>query len=436
MQNIWNKLGLTRKDWIAWSLYDWGQSAFTTTVMVGFLPIYFAEIAGVNLPEHLRTAYWGYISAVGLVLVALISPALGVLADMRASNKKMLAIFAFTGSAFSIALCLMQTGQWKLTSTIFLVAFVCYAASLVMYDSLLMQIATVEEADTVSSAGYAIGYLGGGVLFVINVIMASKPQWFGLADEWAAMRWSFVTVGIWWAAFTIPLLLYVHERPMPIGAVKPPLTFSLIKTVYVRIVHTFQDIRRYRQLFIFLCAYWLYSDGIGTIFRMSTVFGKEVGLANSTLMMAFIAVQFIGVPSTFFFGWLASKIGAKQSLYITLVVYCFVTILGYFMTEAWHFWALSILVGLVQGGSQALSRSLYTRLVPPAKASEFFGFYSLSERFAGVLGPLLFAIISQMTGHSRNSILFLIAFFIIGIWLLRKVDFEAGRAAALADPSS
>ena len=411
-------------------MFDWAESAFTTTIMAAILPVYYASVSASSLPENMRTVYWAYTSAIGLGISALISPAFGVLLDLSPNKKRIL--FSSTVVACIATACLAMTGpgDYILTSVIYLIAFLAFAFGHVAYNGLLMQLASGDDADMLSSAGFALGYLGGGILFLVNIIMIAKWEAIGFASKLSATHWCFISVAIWVVIFTLPLMLWVKEKPLPPGSVAAKFDLRTIWEVYRQLYDTFREIQKFRDLFIFLCAYWLYSDGIGTIFRMATAFGSEVGVDDSSMMLALLAVQFVGFPATFAFGFLAKKIGAKNSLIVTLVTYSAITILGYFMKTTKDFWMLALLVGLVQGGSQALSRSLFTRLVPKDKANEFFGFYLLSERFAGVLGPLLFGVVSQLSGASRNSILFLIAFFVIGIFLLQKVDFIRGQRVA------
>lgn len=420
-------LGLERREQRAWALYDWAKSAFETTIMAAILPIYFQKVAAADLPDALRTAYWGYTSAVALALVAVISPLLGAIADTLGATKRFLGLFMVMAAGTSSALVLVGQGEWRLAIGLYLVASIGYACSNVFYDALLPAVARPDELDRVSTSGYALGYAGGGLLLLVNLLWVQKPEWFGLADAGVGTRLSFVSVGIWWIVFALPLFKHVKEPPTYRyhGEVGSALRISCN-----RLIATFREIRRYKQVAIFLLGYWFYSDGIGTIIKMATIYGAEIGIGTPHLIGAMVLVQFLGVPATFAFGALADRISARVALQLSLGVYTGICVLGYFMTDAWHFWALAVLVALVQGGSQALSRSLYATIIPPSKNSEFFAFISVSSRFAGILGPLLFGIVAQLAGGSRLSILFLIAFFVIGMVMLQIVDLAEGRRVA------
>ncbi len=428
-------LGLHRRELRAWALYDWANSAFATTVMAAVLPIFYADVAAAPLPEHLRTAYWGYTTAAALLLTALLAPVLGAVADQRGAKKRFLAFFAGMGIAATALLGAAGEGTWLYVSLVFVAANVGFAAANVFYDALLPHIARPSELHRVSTAGFALGYVGGGLLLALNLLWILKPGWFGLPDARTAARLAFGSVALWWALFSIPLFRGVPEparpptrRPGPGGA----FPTGVLREGFGRLAKTFREVRRYRQAFLFLIAFWLYSDGIGTIIKMAAIYGREIGIGPTDLLGALLLVQFVGIPCTFAFGALADRLGAKGGLYVALGVYTAIAVLGFFMTEGWHFWALAGAVGTVQGGAQALSRSLYASLIPPEKSAEFFAFYSVSGKFAGVVGPALFGAISQLAGGSRLSILSLIVFFALGWLLVSRVDLEEGRRAALA----
>jgi UMF1 family MFS transporter len=300
----------------------------------------------------------------------------------------------------------------------------------IFYDSLLPHVARPDEIDRVSADGYAYGYLGGGILLAINVSMILKPNFFGIPDaEWAS-RISFLSVAIWWAFFSIPIFKNVSE---PYAITSKDESPNAILAGYQRLKETFRDIRRFRELVKFLIAFWLYNDGIGTIIIMAVIFGAEVGIGRTHLIGAILMVQFLGVPFTFLFGRLPKRIGAKTSILLALGVYTIIAFLGYFMTKPLHFWLLAFLVSMVQGGTQALSRSMYGSMSPPSKSGEFFGFYNVSSKFAGIVGPLLFGIVGQLTGTSRISILAIVIFFFVGGLILATVDHSQGIKAALSE---
>lgn len=319
--------------------------------------------------------------------------------------------------------------MWLYVSLVFIGANVGFAAANVFYDSLLPHIARPSELNRVSTAGFALGYVGGGLLLALHLVGIAQPGWFGLPDALAATRLAFLSVALWWALFSIPLFRGVPE---PLRGADPgePLGTNPLREGFGRLRETFRELRRYRQAFLFLVAFWLYSDGIGTIIKMATIYGREVGIGATDLIGALLLVQFVGIPCTFAFGALADRLGTKGGLYVALGVYTAISGLGFFMTEAWHFWVLAGAVGTVQGGAQALSRSLYASLIPRSRSSEFFAFYGVSGKFAGIVGPALFGAISQLTGGSRLSILSLILFFGAGWLLVSRVDLEEGRRAA------
>lgn len=413
----------------AWTFYDWANSAFATTIMAAVLPVYYASVAGKYLEGNLATVYWAYTSSISLLIAALLSPVLGALADFAGIKKRLLTIFMLLGVTGTALLYFVRTGDWLMASLFFILGDIGFAGSMVFYDALLPHVAKAEDLDKVSSRGYAIGYLGGGLLLAINLgmIMLAPAELTELMT-----RLTFITVAAWWFIFSIPILRFISEPPRRISsgeAGKNPIAVS-----FTRLGHTFREITRFRNLFIFLVAFWFYNDGIGTIIKMATIYGAEIGIGQTTLIGTLLLVQFIGIPFAFLFGWLAGKIGTKKSIYISLLVYTFIAIGGYFMSQEWHFWALGVAVATVQGGSQALSRSLFARMMPPSKSAEFFGFFSVSEKFAGIAGPFVFGVVGQLMGHSRLSIVSLVIFFIIGAVLLTRVDEKQGiEVAALEE---
>lgn len=423
-------LGLDRKELWAWALYDWANSAFATTVMVAVMPIFFANVAAANLEPNMRTAAWGYTSGVSMFLIAFLGPILGVVADRYRAKKKFLGAFTGLGVFATAALYGVQTGDWVFAVVCYTLGHIGFQAANIFYESLLPHIASDKEIHRVSTAGYAIGYIGGGVLLAINLVWIMKPEMFGFADKTMATRYSFVSVAIWWAVFSLPLMRWVPEPPASEhqrdrqGFVKSlAATFSELK-------RTFRNVKQYRNAFLFLLAFWAFSDGIGTIMKMATIYGLEVGLQQNDLIAAILMVQFVGIPATFLIGALTDKIGPKVGLYFTLAVYTGITFVAYFMTTSREFWILAGGVALVQGGSQALSRSIYAVMIPRKHSAEFFGFYGFSSKLAGVVGPMVMGLISQMTGNSRSGILVVFVLFVIGIGLLTQVNVAEGMKQA------
>jgi UMF1 family MFS transporter len=356
---------------------------------------------------------------------------LGAIADYSGAKKKFLFAFAAIGIVFTCLLALVGKGDWQLASFFFIFGYIGFSGSIIFYESLLPHICGPEDIDQVSSKGFSIGYLGGGLLLALNLAWILRPRMFGMADTEVATRFSFLSAGIWWAVFSIPLFRHAPEPVATriIGQVNP------VHAALERLSRTFHNIRQYKELTRFLLAFWLYSDGIGTVIKMATVYGAEIGIGRNALIGALLLVQFVGAPCTMAFARLAKPLGVKRALFLALGIYCIVSVGGYFMTRAWHFWLLAVIVATAQGGAQALSRSLFARMVPKARSAEFFAFYSVSSKFAGIVGPFLFAVIGQITGTSRLSIVSLLVFFIGGAYLLSRVNVEAGMRAASEDMS-
>ena len=423
------KAGLVTPEQRAWAWYDWANSAYFTTIVTAVFPSFFATYAASGIEPAQATARFGVITTVSVALIAILSPILGAIADFTGIRKRLLAIFMLIGVSSAAALVLVNQGDWLLASILFVIGNLGVSGSTVFYDSLLPHVARPEETDRVSSAGYAIGYFGGGLLLLINLAWILSPSTFGFADTASATKASFVSVAVWWLVFSIPLMRTVPEPPVQLEAGEQRGT-SVLNAAFGRLGRTFREIRKYRHAFILFIAMLLYQDGIQTIIRMASVFGAEIGIDINAQIAAFVMVQWLGIPFSFLFGGLGARIGTKRALFIALAVYTVTAIMGYFMRTVTHFFILAGLVATVQGGSQALSRALFARLIPARKASEFFGFYAVSERFATVLGPLVFTLSVTMTGSSRIAILFIITFFVAGAALLSMVNEEEGMRAA------
>ncbi len=425
---------LHKKAISAWTMYDWGNSAFATTIMAAVLPVYYSSVAAGNLAPNIATAYWGFTTSIAALIAAIISPILGAVADFRGSKKRFLTIFMLIGVTATALLYLVQTGDWLLASIFFVFGNIGFAGSLVYYDALLPHIARPEEIDQVSSRGYAMGYIGGGILLAFNLFMIMfVPTLVPSLDTGLMTRLTFVTVAVWWLIFTLPILLRVKEPPRRIEAHE--VGFSPLKASFTRLYRTFKELRKYRELSLGLLAFWVYSNGIGTIITMATIYGAELGFSQTTLIGTLLMVQFLAAPFAFLFGWLSKRLGTKKSIYLSLGIYSLIAIAGYFLYQEWQFWALGAAVATVQGGSQALSRSLIGKMIPKSKSAEFYGFFSVFEKFASILGPLLFGIVSTIMGESRLSIVSLILFFAIGIFILSKVNVEKGIAVAQEEES-
>ena len=417
----------------AWTMYDWANSAFATTIMAAVFPIFYATLGAVGETGAIMTSRWGFTTAIAALIAAVISPLLGALADFSGSKKKFLTIFMLLG-VISTALLFLpnQPGSWLIASFIFIFANIGFAGSLVYYDALLPHVARADEIDQVSSRGYMMGYFGGGVLLAVNLVMIMVlPSIFPVLGTGLMTRLSFVTVAIWWFVFSLPLLTRVKEPPRKIEVAEKGM--RPIQASVTRLINTFKDLKKYRDLSMGLLAFWIYANGIGTIITMATIYGKELQFSDITLIGTLLMVQILAAPFAFLFGWLAKKIGTKKAIYLSLTIYSLIAIAGYFMYHEWQFWVLGAAVATVQGGSQALSRSMIGRMMPKSKSAEFYGFFSVFEKFASILGPAIFAVISRLMNESRLSIASLIVFFLVGIFVLTKVNMQRGEQTALAE---
>jgi UMF1 family MFS transporter len=431
MKSLLARLGLDRRELRAWAMYDWANSAFQSTVITAVFPPFFSDYAAAGLPAAVATARFAWATTIAVTIVAVIGPILGAVADYHASKKKLLAVSMSVGVVATLLMATIDRGGWVYAAAVFMAANVGIAASFVFYDSLLPHIAAPDVIDRVSTGAYAVGYLGGGVLLIVNLAWILKPALFGLPDTVAAIKLSFVSVAVWWAVFSIPLFRHVPEPPATIdvtAAGRRPSVWAAFRQA----AHTFHELRGYREAFLMLVAFLLYNDGIQTMIRMAAIYGAEIGIDRNAQIAAFVMVQFVGVPFAFLFGGLAGRIGAKVAIYLALSVYVGISVLAFFMTSAWQFFVLAFLVGTVQGGSQALSRSLFARMIPKDKSSEYFGFFSVFEKFAGIAGPALFAASVTIFGSSRAALLSVILFFIAGALVLTRVDVAAGEANARA----
>jgi UMF1 family MFS transporter len=409
-------------------MYDWANSAFATTIMASVLPAYYSRVAAGNLEPATASSYWGYTNTIAMLTVALLSPVLGAIADYKQAKIKLLAAFGVVGIVATAMLFSIQRGDWLSASLYYIFGRIGFSSTIVFYDSLLPHISDRTNIDRVSTLGYALGYLGGGLLLALNLAMIVSPHTFFIPDSLLATRWCFITVALWWALFSLPLLINVKE---PIGRTLDQIEkINVLRAGFKRIHSTFNQIRQFRQAFRLLIAYWLYNDGIGTIIVMAVIFGSEVGIGDKDLLGAVLLVQFVGIPFTFLFGRLAERISAKKAIYVGLLVYTGISILGLFMRHPIHFWILAVLISMVQGGTQALSRSLFGLMVPKNRSAEFFGFYDVSEKFSGIIGPALFGLVAQLTGSSRLSILALVIFFVGGLFVLKDVDLAQGMKVA------
>lgn len=413
-------------------MYDWANSAFHSTIITAVFPAFFSDYAAAGLAPVEATARFAWTTTIAVTIVAIVSPVLGALADYRPYKKRLLGTFMAISLIAVVLMVAIQQGAWLFAAVLFLVANVGERVSWVFYDSLLPHVAGPDEMDRVSTAGFAIGYFGGGILLLLNLAWILSPGTFGLPDTVAAIKLSFVSVAVWWLLFSLPLFRRVAE-PRVVLARQETGRESPLRAALIRVWVAFRELRgHHRNAFLMLLAFLLYNDGIQTIIRMAAIYGAEVGIDRNAQIAAFVVVQFVGVPFSFLFGALAHRVGAKPAVFFSLAVYTGISVLGYFMTTAWQFFALAFLVGMVQGGSQALSRSLFARMIPKHKSSEYFGFFSIFEKFAGVAGPAVFAASVTIFGNSRAAVLSIIGFFILGGIVLTRVNVAEGEAQAAA----
>ena len=411
---------------LSWAFYDWANSAFSTTVMAGFFPLFFKQYWSVGVPVSDSTLMLGSANALASLVVVVLAPLLGAIADQGSARKRFLLYFAMMGIVMTGGLYLVTAGAWLMAIALYVLAVIGFSSANIFYDALLLEVAQEAELDRVSSLGFALGYLGGGVLFALNVLMTLNPQLFGLADTAAAVRVSFLMVAAWWALFSVPVFLFVPE---PVRAPSAGLGNSF-RNGLRQLGETFARLRLLRQAMLFLLAYWLYIDGVDTIVRMAVDYGLSLGFDANGLIVALLITQFVGFPAAIVFGHLGERYGTRQGIFLAIGIYLVIILWAYQMNREWEFYLLAVAIGLVQGGIQALSRSFYVRLIPRDKPAEFFGFYNMLGKFAAVLGPLLMGAVSVVTGNPRLSMLSVALLFVAGALLLRLVDEEAGRRQA------
>ncbi len=422
------RVGLVTPEQRAWAWYDWANSAFFTTVVTAVFPGFYASYAAAGMAPAEATARFGLVTTVSMATIAIAAPILGAFADYSGSKKRLLALFIAIGTTACASMVFIGEGDIGLASLLFFIANIGVSGSIVFYDSLLPHVAKAEETDRVSSAGYAMGYIGGGLLLLINLAWILQPGMFGFSGTVPAIKASFLSVAVWWAVFSLPIFRTVKE---PHGRTRHASESSIaIVAAFARLATTFHEVRKYRNAFLLFIAMLLYQDGIQTIIRMAGVYGAEVGVEQTSQIAAFVMVQFLAIPFSFLFGSLGVRIGTKRAIFIAILVYALATVLAYFMTTVTHFFILAAMIATVQGGAQALSRALFSRMVPADRTSEFFGFFAVAERFATVLGPLVFTLSVTLTGNSHAAIIAILGFFVAGAWVLSLVDEEAGIRAA------
>jgi len=403
-------------------MYDWANSAFATTVMAGFFPIFFKQYWAAGMAASESTFWLGMANGVSGLLVAVMAPVLGAVADQCGAKKRLLIFFTLLGVVMTAGMYFVSHGMWQWAAWLYLLAGVGFSAGNIFYDALLTDVSVRAELDRNSALGYGLGYLGGGILFAMNVLATSHPAWFGLTDAHMAVRLSFASVAAWWALFSLPLIFWVHEPQVHVR----DSVGTLIRAGIGQFSDTFRHVRALRTVWIFLIAYWLYIDGVGTIARMALDYGLSLGFDAGILISALLITQFIAFPSALVFGRIGERFGARSGILIGIGIYCILCVWSVFMKDAHDFYWLAGISGLVMGGVQSLSRSMYARLIPQSQAGEFFGFYNMMGKFAAILGPLLMAIVSLATGSNRLAVLSVVILFAAGGLVLLRVKTSPG----------
>jgi len=404
-----------RRPVVAWAFYDWANSAFATTVMAGFFPIFFRQYWNAGADVALSTFRLGLTNGIASLVIALLAPLLGAIADRSGARVRLLAMATVLGAAATGGLFLVEQGQWQYAALLYGIASLGFWSGVTFCDALIIDVTEdASELDRVSAYGYALGYVGGGLLFAINVAMTLQPALFGLDSAAEAIRLSFLMVAAWWLVFSLPAFLFVREqRPAaPLGML------AAARSGFRELRSTIAELRRYRPLLWFLLAYWLYIDGVNTVIKMAVDYGLSIGFPQEALITALLLTQFVAFPAALVFGWIGTRIGAVNGIFIAIAGYAAATIGAYQMQSTAEFYALAVTIGLVQGGIQSLSRSYFGALVPAGKQGEFFGFYNMMGKFAAVLGPVLVGVTALLTGSTRAGILSVLVLFLGGAALL------------------
>jgi UMF1 family MFS transporter len=423
-----DRLGLHRRELRAWAYYDIANSAWMTTMLQAFI-YFFVPFAASQLPENVARSRFAFGTAAMVIAVGLLGPWLGALADYKGRKKAFMAAFLGVGALLTAAIYFVREGQWVLALLLYGLANVCVTSTLAFYNALLPSIARPDEVDRVSTAGFALGYLGGGLLFALNIWMMASPSTFGISNATRAFQVSCVTVAVWWVFFSIPLFRHVPE-PKPRLDPGEPAGESASRIALRRLAATFRELRAHRDAAWLLAAFVIYNDGVNTIIKVGTTFADEIGLAKGPTLVAVLMIQFVGIPFAFAFGLLADRIGAKRAIYLALAVYTAVTVLAFGLRTIGQFFVFAFVIAMVMGGVQALSRSLFASLIPPHKAGEMFGFFGVFDRFGGAIGTTIFGAVLSLTGSSRPAIVSLVVLFVLGAFFLSRVDVERGRRVA------
>lgn len=415
----------SRRSIISWALYDWANSAFATTVMAAFFSIFFSSYWSLNQDSGLTTFWLGIANSVESLIVAVLAPMLGAVADCGGYRKKFLVFFSFLGALLTGCLGMVHAGGWIAAMFIYVIACVGFAGANIFYDALLPVVASEKKVDFVSALGYSLGYIGGGLLFLVNVLMYLFPGFFGLSTTDSgvqAVKASFIMVALWWIVFTLPLIFFVKD-----DAGKSSVKVSkAVAEGFADVARTFRSLRKLKMTALFLGAFWCYIDGVDTIIRMAVDYGTALGFPSESLIVALLITQFVAFPAALAYNSFGKKIGHKKAILVAIGGYALVSAIGFFMTNVVQFYILACIIGLFQGGIQALSRSYFTRFVPSGHEAQFFGFYNMLGKFAAIIGPALMGIVTLVSGSHRAGILSLIILFAAGGILLYKVDEERG----------
>ena len=417
----------SRRSIVSWALYDWANSAFATTVMAAFFSIFFSSYWSLDQDSSVTTFWLGIANSLESLVVAILAPVLGAVADSGGYRKRFLVFFSFLGALLTGTLAMVHVGAWLAAMFVYVIACVGFAGANIFYDALLPAVASEKKVDFVSALGYSLGYIGGGLLFLINVLMYLFPAVFGLTDDGgvAAVKASFVMVAVWWIVFTIPLMLFVKED----APVRRLSAGQAVRKGFGDVVYTLRSLRRLRMTGLFLVAFWCYIDGVDTIIRMAVDYGTSLGFPSESLIVALLITQFVAFPAALAYNIFGRKIGQKKAILAAISAYAVISCIGFFMTNVIQFYVLACMIGLFQGGIQALSRSYFTRFVPSGMEAQFFGFYNMLGKFAAIIGPMLVGVVTLLTGSHRAGILSLVILFLVGGILLHRVDEdEAVRA--------
>lgn len=402
----------------SWALYDWANSAFATVVMAGLFPILFQDYWNASATPAVANLRLGWANGLASLVIVLIAPLAGAIADRAGRRKAALLGFAFPAATITALLALVPAQMGWLAALLFGLATIGFMAANLFYDALLVGIAPPERWHAVSGFGFGLGYLGGGLLYLGCIVAVMQPHWFGLASGVDAALAAFVVTGVWWALFALPLAYNVPEPP-----VQSPRSAAVsggLRQLRSTLIH----LRAYRPVWLFLLAYFLYIDGVGTTIRMAVAYGRSLGFEQNDLMLALLITQFVGFPAALLMGTIGQRIGARRGILMGLSLYILIAAWGAFIHSPWEFYVIAGLVGVAQGGVQALSRSFYAGLIPASRAAEFFGFYNVLGKSAALIGPPLFGALGVWLGDVRYSMLALIALFLAGALLLMRIDSE------------